>query len=247
MSFDKYFWGHVNLEGKVILDVGAGKGATTMKVLEKMSSQGAEGMIIAIDVDSDSLMFAKGKVARTQRVGIVEFITADASHMPLRDESIDLIVSSRALADMNSPPCHLVKVLAELYRVLKGRGRVILSDECPIIKPAKEEELAFLRWKLAKAISHIIGREHAHEVDPNDLEFIMKLIGFKRIRWKIFKGELLTSERMESFIKISMDLISRIDDPKMREAFLHNLKQLWEAFKEKEGFLPPRYILHAQK
>jgi len=247
LSFEKYFWDVVDLRCKVILDVGAGKGATTVRVLEKMSSEEAGGIVVAVDVVRGSLALCKENVAKLPHRAQVELIAADSAYLPLRDESVDLVLSSRAIADMNSPPCRVVKVLAELYRVLGEGGRVVLSDECPITKQTQEDEVPSLMRRLAKAVSHLIGREHAHEVDPKDLEFIMRLVGFKEIELRTFKGESLTPQRIGRFVKNSMDIISHIDDSELRRALAHHVKRVREALEKKGGFLPPRYVLHARK
>lgn len=235
------------MKGKAILDVGAGKGATTVKILEKIVFQKAKGIVIAVEIARNSLTLAKENITKLAYKVPVMFITADSAYLPLRANSVDLVFSDRAVADMNSPPCRIVKVLAELRRVLSRGGKVVLSDECPFVKRPEGDEIASWRWKMAKAISHLIGREHAHEVDPNDLEFIMKLIGFKEVQSRIFSGEPLTPRRMQRFVQNSLDLIRSIDDLELRKAFLRNVEEAREKFRGKHGLLPPRYILRAQK
>jgi ubiquinone/menaquinone biosynthesis C-methylase UbiE len=247
LSFEKYFWGDIDLNGKTILDVAAGKGATTVKILEKMVFQKANGTVIAVEILRNSLKLAKENITRLPYKIPVMFIMADSAYLPLRAECVDLVFSNRAIADMNSPPCRIVRILAELRRVLRRGGKVVLSDECPFVKRPEGNEMASWRWKIAKAISHLIGREHAHEVDPKDLEFIMKLIGFKEVQSRTFKGEPLTPRRMQRFIQNSLDLIGSIDDLELRRALLRSVKKAQRKFRGKYGLSPPRYVLQARK
>jgi len=209
--------------------------------------QKTKATVVAVEIARNSLILAKENIAKLPYKAPVIFITADSAYLPLRAESIDLVFSDRAVADMNSPPCRIVKVLAELKRVLSRGGKMVLSDECPFVKRNEGDEMASWRWKVAKAVSHLIGREHAHEVDPNDLGFIMKLIGFKEVESRTFSGEPLTPRRMQRFVQNSMDLILRIDDFELKKAFLHNIEKARENFKGRHGLLPPRYVLRARK
>jgi len=166
----------------------------------------------------------------------------------IKSESIDTIISTRTLADINSHPCRLNKAIAEFHRILKANGQAILSDECPRLKPQNQEEtVAVARWQLAKAISHLTGRPHANEIEPEDLEFTVKLTGFKNCRWTIFKGDPIPQKRINHFAETVTQMTTQINDQKLATAFTNAIDNIKKTYNKQGGNFPPRYILHARK
>ena len=249
LSFEEYFWKGVDLNGKVVLDAGTGFGITTLEIAKRVSMQERKGRIISVDVNQSCFDLARKLLERHGLQDLVVFVKADLSDMPEIDsESIDVVISTRTMADVNRFPCRLLRTVKEFYRVLRRGGHVIISDECPRIKPlSEEEEVAVVRWQLAKAISHLIGRAHANEVSPEDLEFMMRVVGFKRCEWAVFKGETIPKRRIEHFIRRSKEMALKIGNEGLRKAFLRAIDEVGEMYKRKGGVFVPRYVIHAYK
>jgi len=248
-SFEEYFWDNVDLNNKVILDAGTGFGVTTLEIAKRVCLQKARSRIISVDINPQSFELAKERLTKHGLLNLVTFEKADLSFMPkIQNESVDIVTSTRTLSDINSFSCRLVKAIAEFYRVLRKGGRIILSDECPRSKALGEEEkVAVRRWQLAKAISHIIGRPHSQEVEPEDLEFIVTLVGFQRCRWAVFRGEKISPQRIDHFVASATEMVAQIENPKLRKAFAEEIKAVRKAFNEMGSVFPPRYIIHAVK
>lgn len=249
LSFGEYFWQDVDLDGKVVLDAGTGFGLTTSEIARQLNQQQHKGRIISVDIDPKSFEEA-GKLLQAQ--GLLDFVTfvkADLSSMPeVASKSVDVVISTRTLADINSFPCRLNKAIAEFHRVLKPMGQVVLSDECPLLMAQSQEEtVAVMRWQLIKAISHLTGRLHANEVEPEDLESTMKLVGFPECSRAVFKGEKISQHRINHFVKRATELTERIADTKLKTAFLERVNNIKTMFNAQGGVFPPRYILHAKK
>jgi len=249
LPFEAYFWQDIELDGKTMLDAGTGFGLTTSEIAKRIHQQDYRSKVISVDIDPKAFEDAQ-KLLRSQGLlGYVTFIKADLSNMPeIKSETIDLIISTRTLADINSTPCHLTRAITEFHRVMKPHGQAILSDECPLlIAPTKEEEVAVARWQLVKSISHLTGRQHANEIQPEDLEFTMKLTGFKNCQWAVFKGEKISKQRINHFATRTTELTENIPDIKLKTAFQERINQIKTMFDKQGGVLPPRYILHAKK
>lgn len=257
LSFEEYFWHDVGLDGKIILDAGTGFGLTTYDIAKKLRHQKNKGRIISVDIDPEAFAAARKlfkmpsperAVAHTM-LKLVQFVRADLSSMPeIAPKSVDIIMSTRTIADINSTPCRLTKAIAEFHRVLKPEGKITLSDECPLhTARTQEEEVAVARWQLVKSISHLTGRQHANEIHPADLEFTMKLTGFKDCRWAVFKGQKMSKQRINHFAKRTTELTQKIHDMQLRAAFLERINQVRTLFDKQGGVFPPRYILHAKK
>ena len=248
LSFEEYFWKHVELNGKVVLDAGTGFGLTTCEIARRIYEQKHRGKILSVDINPEAFEQAR-KLLPSKLLDLVNFVKADLSNMPeIASESIDIVISTRTLADINSFPCRLTKAISEFYRILKPNGQVVLSDECPLLTPSnQEEEVAAKRWQLIKAISHLTGRPHANEIKPEDLDFHIHLVGFRECRWASFKGDKISQQRIDHFVKSATELVAKIKDSRLKTAFLEEIKNVRETFNKQGGIFPPRYILHAQR
>lgn len=79
---------------------------------------------------------------------LVTFVEADLSQMPqIKDDQVDIIVSTETICAINSFPCRVTRALSEFYRVLKEGGQIVLSDECPLPKPDLQKRK--LRYEVA--------------------------------------------------------------------------------------------------
>lgn len=249
LSFEDYLGQGVDLDSGVILDAGTGFGVTTFEIARRISLKKSKARIISVDIDPQAFKLARKRLQPHRFLELVTFVKVDLSNMPqIATESVDLVVSTRTISDINSYPCRLTRAIAEFYRVLKAGGRIILSDELPTWKASsKEEEVAVTRWQIAKAISHLIGRPHANEVEPDDLEFVLSLAGFQECKWAVFEGEKIPQRRINYFVDKASKLTWQIDSKSLKKAFLDAIKAVEKAFEEKDGTFPPRYITRAKK
>jgi len=250
LPFEAYFWQDIELDGKTVLDAGTGLGLTTSDIAKRIHQQKHKGKIISVDTDPQAFQEAQKLLQAQRLLKYATFIKTDLSNMPeIKSNTIDLIISTRTLADINSTPCRLTKAITEFHRVMKPESHIVLSDECPLqtASTKEEEEVAVSRWQLVKSISHLTGRPHANEIEPQDLEFTMKLIGFKNCRWAIFKGEKTSKQRINHFVTRTTELTEKIPDSKLKTAFQQRIKQIKTLFNKQGGIFPPRYILHAKK
>lgn len=147
--------------GDSVLDVGCGTGEVTLLA----KTRAKNGKVFGIDPAPEMITVARKKAARKKldidfRVGVIE-------SLPFPDSSIDVVTSSLM---MHHLPGNLKRDgLAEIYRVLKPGGRLLIAD--------------FLR-PTGSFLNHLFiafTRHQGLQSGIEDLQKLLKEAGFSQV------------------------------------------------------------------
>lgn len=128
-----------------MLDVSCGTGAILLEFAPNVAS--------ATGVDITPAMLDQTKAALAEQgIDNVTLVVGDAINLPFPDHSFDLVTSSAAFHHFEDPAA----VLAEMHRVCRPGGRVVISD----VTPEENKQAAYDRFETMRDPSH----GHAHSV-----------------------------------------------------------------------------------
>jgi len=107
------------LEGRAVLELGAGNGYLMAMLTERFPSQTPERLVIS-DQSRPMLDLAR----KHHPVEVAEYTIVDVGHLiPYPDESFDIVIADMLFHELNTGT--LRRALAEIYRVLRPKGRLL--------------------------------------------------------------------------------------------------------------------------
>ena len=101
--------------GSIVLDVGTGTGVFIHFLLREV---GKGGRIVALDFAEKML----GRACTKGFNGNIDYLCADVTNIPLRNEFFDIIVCYSSFPHFQDKP----RALAEMRRVIKSGGRLLI-------------------------------------------------------------------------------------------------------------------------
>jgi ubiquinone/menaquinone biosynthesis C-methylase UbiE len=143
--------------GEQVLDVGCGTGTLAMEVARRV---GRAGHVAGIDPATEQIARARTKAAR-RRVPI-DFQTGVIEQLPFPDQTFDVVFSTLMMHHLPAPLKR--QGLAEIARVLKPGGRLVIAD---FMQKQERQSLA--------------ARFHAGGSSMNDLVLLIKEAGFDQM------------------------------------------------------------------
>ncbi|MBZ5688384.1 MAG: arsenite methyltransferase [Acidobacteriia bacterium] len=160
--------------GETVLDLGSGGG---IDVLLSAKRVGPTGKAYGLDMTDEMLALANEN-KRKADVNNVEFLKGEIEHIPLPDNSVDVIISNCVInlsADKD-------KVLTEAFRVLKPGGRFAVSDVV-----TRGEMLPEIRQSVLLWVGCVAGA-----LEENEYRSKLAAAGFERVEvepTRVYKAE----------------------------------------------------------
>lgn len=107
--------------GQCVLDLGCGAGLDLLIAADKV---GPEGRVIGLDASRDMLARARANAERAGFADRIELMRGAIEAPPVADASIDWVISNCVLNLASDK----AKAFAEIVRMLKPGGRILVSD-----------------------------------------------------------------------------------------------------------------------
>src|SRR6266571_4426148 len=193
--------------GEVVLDLGSGGG---IDVLLSAKRVGPAGKAYGLDMTDEMLALANEN-KRKAGADNVEFLKGEIEHIPLPDNSVDVIISNCVInlsADKD-------RVLREAFRVLKPGGRFAVSDV--VTRGAMPSEI---RERILLWVGCIAGA-----LEENDYRSKLAASGFENIT--VEPTRIYQIEDARAFLGgqgIDVDAIASDVDGKFMSAFIRGVK-----------------------
>ena len=193
--------------GETVLDLGSGGG---IDVLLSARRVGPTGKAYGLDMTDEMLALANQN-KRKAGVENVEFLKGEIEHIPLPDNSVDVIISNCVInlsADKD-------QVLREAFRVLKPGGRFAVSDVVTRGEIPDEVRQSVLLW-----VGCVAGA-----LEENEYRAKLASAGFEKI--EIEPTRVYRVEDAREFLSgqnIDVDAIAPLVDGKIMSAFVRAVK-----------------------
>jgi arsenite methyltransferase len=193
--------------GEVVLDLGSGGGIDVLLSAKRVAPN---GKAYGLDMTNEMLALAN---ENKRRAGIdnVEFLKGEIEHIPLPDNSVDVIISNCVInlsADKDS-------VLREAFRVLKPGGRFAVSDVVTRGEMLPEIRKSVLLW-----VGCVAGA-----LEENEYRSKLASAGFEQINLEPTRVYRLEDAReFLSGQNINVDAIAPQVDGKFMSAFVRAVK-----------------------
>lgn len=193
--------------GEIVLDLGSGGG---IDVLLSAKRVGPTGKAYGLDMTDEMLALAHEN-KRKAGIGNVEFLKGEIEHIPLPDESVDVVISNCVInlsADKDA-------VLREAFRVLKPGGRFAVSDVVTRGEMLPEIRKSVLLW-----VGCIAGA-----MEENEYRAKLTSVGFEQVT--IEPTRVYRIEDARQFLadqNVDVDAIAPQVDGKFMSAFIRAVK-----------------------
>lgn len=161
-------WQRQGLDQFRLLDVGCGTGTLATWCL------GLAGLASVTGLDMSENMIAKANAKVTDAVlrERMQFVVGDAEHLPFPDHSFDVLTCCNSFHHYP----HQDRAVAEMHRVLKPGGRIILIDGC--------RDVPFGWFVFDVCVTR--AEKHVHHCSATRFRRLLEGAGFDQLQQHVF-------------------------------------------------------------
>ena len=188
--------------GESVLDVAGGTGDIARLLARKI---GGKGRLVVTDINAAMLGVGRERLIDAGVVGNVEYVQADAEHLPFPDDSFDCITIAFGLRNVT----HKEAALACMQRILKPGGRLLVLEFSKPRLAGLAPAYDFYSFKILPVLGKLIaGDESSYRYlaesirmhpDRHTLKLMMEHAGLERCECFNLSGGIVALHRGYKF------------------------------------------------
>ena len=185
-------------KGHRVLDIAGGTGDLALKFSKLV---GAEGKVILADINASMLDVGRDRLIDNGMVDNLDFIQADAQHLPFADDSFDCITIAFGLRNVTDKDM----ALASMLRVLKPGGRLLVLEfskpRNPLLSKLYDTYSFQVLPRMGKLITNdadsyqYLAESIRMHPDQETLKSMMSSAGFQRCAYHDLSGGIVALHR----------------------------------------------------
>ncbi len=138
--------------GHRVLDLAAGTGDLTRQQAKQV---GPKGMVISSDINRNMLDNGRRRLVDLGIIDNVDYIQANAEFLPFPEDYFNCITIAFGLRNVTDKSA----ALAEMYRVLKPGGRLVVLEFSRLTLPALKPAYDLYSFKILPALGKLIAND----------------------------------------------------------------------------------------
>ncbi|MCF6155678.1 MAG: methyltransferase domain-containing protein [Candidatus Brocadia sp.] len=147
-----------------LLDIGCGTGSLLRAITESYPLV----KVVGVDLSVEML-----KIARNKQIKDSALIAGQTRCLPFRSKSFDLVVSCNAFHYLHKPE----ECLAEIARILKPQGRVVITDWCD----------DYIACRVCDLFLRVFNRAHFKTYGKRACEYLLRNAGYSNLQIERYK------------------------------------------------------------
>ena len=170
-------------EGSRVLDVAGGTGDLSLAFSRKVGKSGQVWL-----TDSNNSMLTNGRDRLADKGFLLPVAQCDAEKLPFPDDYFDCVSVAFGLRNMT----HKDRALAEMYRVLRPGGRLLVLEFSHVWKPLAPL-YDFYSFKIIPRVGELVTKDEASyrylaesirvHPDQDALKLLMEQAGFEKVEY----------------------------------------------------------------
>ena len=140
--------------GQTVLDIAGGTGDLTALLAKRV---GANGKVVLAEINHDMLTTGRDSLIDRGVVGNVDYVQANAEHLPFPDNTFDCITIAFGLRNVTEKQT----ALADMYRVLKPGGRLLVLEFSKPTVPALRPLYDIYSFRILPLMGKLVAKDEA--------------------------------------------------------------------------------------
>ncbi len=184
--------------GQRVLDLAAGTGDLAARFAGLV---GPRGKVVFSDINAAMLEQGRARMADQGLAGNIEYVLADAQHLPFPDNHFDCVTIGFGLRNVTNKDL----ALASIFRVLRPGGRLLVLEFSHPSNPALKAAYDLYSFQILPRLGEWVARDAASyrylaesirmHPDQETLKDMMHNAGFERCEYHNLTGGIVAIHR----------------------------------------------------